>query len=757
MDIFWTLTGQKGDWGVHVGMPVGTVHPDQAVRSRLCSIVLLGDDMDSVHNNLSGAATGVSVQAGSIQGGVHLHRASSGMVVPRQLPAIAPDFVGRQTELDRLGALLEASAGTSGTVLITAIDGTAGVGKTALAVRWAYQVLAQFPDGQLYVNLRGFDPTAPPLRPADAVHGFLDALGVPPERIPIDLDAQAAMYRSLVADRRVLIVLDNARDAEQVRLLLPGSSKCVVIVTSRNQLTGLVAHEGARPITVDVLSAEESVELLTIAFGQSRTADESDAVLSLIDQCARLPLALVIVAARAAMNPKLLPRLLVEELRDEFNRLNAFDTGDPVTDLRAVFSWSYRALPSESARLFRLLGLHTAPDISSSATACLGGLPPDRAVAGLAELTRANLLEEHAPGRFKFHDLLRAYAAERALHEESKRHRRLATRRLLDYYLHTSLAADKCLHPHRTSIKATTPSWQILTTPINTYEAAMLWFANEHRTLLAAIVQAMREELYEHAWQLPWSVVNYLDRRGHRYDYIASQETAVAAATRLGDNVALAASLRLLGNAYSRLERHEDGFSCLNRALELYRELGDKLGQAATHYAIGRARERQGNHERALAEAVCALDLFRTTGNNLAWQARALNGLGRSYAFLGNHEEALNHCTEALRLLRSIGDRYNEARTLNSLGYINHQLKAHELSIRNYEESIDVHRALGDHYYEALTFVHLGDVHNTMGNSGAARADWSQALSLFEQQGHPDAEQVRMRLAGGSDKVCDGP
>jgi tetratricopeptide (TPR) repeat protein len=703
--------------------------------------------MNSVHNELSGTANGNSVQAGSVHGGIHFHQVLNSVVIPRQLPASVPDFVGRQTELARLANLLEASANVTGTVLITAINGTAGVGKTALAVRWAHQVSAHFPDGHLYVNLRGFDPTAAPLQPAEVVRGFLDAFGVPPERISINPDAQVAMYRSLLAGRRVLIVLDNARDAEQVRPLLPGSSTCLVIVTSRNQLTGLIAHEGARPVTIDVLEVEEAFEFLSVAFGPQRVDGNSSTIQELIRQCAQLPLALAIVAARAATNVRLTPQLLVDELRDELNRLDALETGDPDTDLRAVFSWSYGALQPESARIFRLLGLHTASDITLSAAASLGALSVQQARNHIAGLVRANLIEEHVPGRFRFHDLLRAYAAEQALRQESDDQRRVAIHRLLDYYLHSSMLADKCLHPHRVAINTSAPLPGIAMAGFETYEQAMLWFASEHGAILAVLEQAVSNGFHCHAWQLPWGIVNYLDRRGHWYDYVTSQETAAAAADQLGDRTALAASLRLLGNGYSRLERHEDSFKCLARALTVYRDLDDVVGQATTHHAISRAYTRQGDHERALDEAICALELFRET-DHLAWLARVYNRVGQSYAFLGNHNEALRYCTEAMDLLRGLGDRYNEARTLNSLGYIHHQLEHYDLAIRNYQESIDVHRELGDDYYEAITFVQLGDVYSAIDDSGAAGQAWGKALGMFELQHHPDAEQVRVRLAG---------
>jgi len=337
---------------------------------------------------------------------------------PRQLPAAVPGFAGREPHLRQLDALAfdpDTGDAPATALVITAIDGMAGVGKTALAVHWAHRVADRFPDGQLYVNLRGFDPTGTVVSAAEAIRGFLDAFQIPAQRIPVGLDAQAALYRSLLAGRRMLIVLDNARDAEHVRPLLPGTPGCLVVVTSRNQLTGLVAAEGAHPLALDVLDRAGARELLTRRLGARRVAAEPEAVNEIIDRCARLPLTLALAAARAAARPQVPLTALAEQLRTTTGGgLAAFAVDDPATDVRAVFSWSYRTLTPEGARLFRVLGLHPGPDISAPAAASLAGIPVDRVDALLAELTRAHVLAEHAPGRYTFHDLLRAYATDRA-------------------------------------------------------------------------------------------------------------------------------------------------------------------------------------------------------------------------------------------------------------------------------------------------------------------------------------------------------
>lgn len=367
--------------------------------------------------------------------------------VPRQLPAHTPYFVGRATELGQLTALLDATTTGGGTVVITAIDGTAGIGKTALALHWAHQVAEQFVDGQLYINLRGFDPTNTPVHPSDALRGFLDAFDISPQRIPTSVEAQAGLYRSVLANRRVLVVLDNARDADQVRPLLPASPTCLAVITSRNQLAGLIAEHGARPVTLDMLSSPEARALLASHLGSERVCAEPRAITELINHCARLPLALAIVAARAATHPGFALGVLAKELADEHTRLDALDTGDPTASVRAVFSWSYQHLTSPAAKMFRLLGLHPGPDIALVAAAHLTDLPQYQAREALGELTRAHLLTQHTPGRYTFHDLLRAYATHLTITQDPPEDQHSALTRLFDYYLHTATAAMNVLQP----------------------------------------------------------------------------------------------------------------------------------------------------------------------------------------------------------------------------------------------------------------------------------------------------------------------
>jgi DNA-binding SARP family transcriptional activator len=364
--------------------------------------------------------------------------------VPAQLPADVAHFTGRA---DQLNALTELAGRAGSTVVVSAIGGSAGIGKTALAVHWAHQAAASFPDGQLYVNLHGFDPTGTPVPHETAIRSLLDALAVPPAQIPPDADAQYALYRSLLAGKRMLIMLDNARDPEQVRALLPGSAGCQVLVTSRNQLTGLVARDGAHSLILDLLTPREARDLLVYRLGADRVAAEPDTVEELIELCASLPLALNIIAARAATRPTFPLAVYAAQLREAHDRLTALEIGDASVDVRAVFSWSYRALDAATARMFRLLGFHPGPDITVPAAASLAAIGRGQARTVLDKLTGAHLLAEHIPGRYAFHELLRIYAAEQAQTHDTDEERHQALRRVLDHYLCTAHSAARILNP----------------------------------------------------------------------------------------------------------------------------------------------------------------------------------------------------------------------------------------------------------------------------------------------------------------------
>jgi len=680
-------------------------------------------------------------------------RAKVDQVVPRQLPPALPHFAGRVAELRLLTDLADQAAGTGGTV-ITAIDGTAGVGKTALALYWAHQVAYRFPDGQLYVNLRGYDPTRSPMRPEEALRGFLEAIGVA-RRVPVSVDAQAALYRSLLAGKRILVVLDNARDAEQVRPLLPGSSAALVVVTARKQLASLVAVEGAYPLSLHLLPVAEARDLLARRVGAGRVDAEPQAVNEIIASSARLPLALAIVAARAVVQRDLSLARLAAELHADPGGLDAFAGGDAASDMRAVLTWSYQRLSVEAARLFRLLGLHRGPDIAVPAAASLAGLSLGQVRPLLVELSRAHLVAEDAAGRYAFHDLLRAFAAELAHSQDSEGARRAAVHRVLDHYLHSAHGADMLLEPHRHRITPAPPCSGVSAEQPADAAGALAWFGAEHRVLLAAVELAVSAGFDTHAWQLAWTLTEFFDRRGHWHDLVVTMRAALAAARRLGDRPGQARAHRGLARAGHLLGRDEDARIHLYEALDLYTQLGDHTGQAHACHNLASVAERQRRHVAALHHAQRALDLFRVAGDR-AGQARALNTLGWCRISLGDCQRALTYCREALAILQKLGDPTGQACTWDSLGSAHHHLGQHREAITCYRHALDLFREVGNRYYESQALTHLGDTHHAAGDLDAAFDTWRQALDVLDQLGHSDAVEVRVRLdalKGLADKV----
>jgi DNA-binding SARP family transcriptional activator/tetratricopeptide (TPR) repeat protein len=664
--------------------------------------------------------------------------------VPRQLPADVFGFTGREAYLADLDAFLDRTDQTSA-VKITAISGTAGVGKTAFAVHWAHRMADRFPDGHLFVNLRGFDPDTRIMDPAEAVRRFLVALGVRPDMIPAGLDAQAALYRTRLAGRRMLIVLDNAKDTAQVRPLLPGSPTCLVVVTSRHELSGLVA-EGAHPIGMELPPTWEARQLLTRRIGGERAATEPDAIDEMVVRCARLPLALTVVAARAATHSRLSLQTVAAELRDVGGRLAALTGDDPNSDVRAVFSWSYRALTPDAARLFRLLALHPGPDLSVPAASALAALPPARVRPLLEELARASLVVQHAAGRYSFHDLLRAYATDLTYQVDADEDRSTAVRQMLDHYLRSAFAADRLLYPARDPLTLGTEPLAAAPEHLDDEQQALAWFAAEHRVLMAAVQQAADAHFDVQAWQLAWTMVTFLNREGHWHELTTVGSTALAAGRRLEDRYAQAQAHCFLAYAETRLGHFEAADAELRAALDLYGRDGDRAGQAHAHLNLAYAMERQNHHREALDHCQRALDLYRSAGHERG-QAIALNSVGWCHALLGQYEQARACCQAALPLLVELGDRNGQADTWDSLGYVHEHLGRHDEAITCYRQAVEMVRRLGDHYREATTFVNLGEAQQAAGDPEAARATWRQALAILEQLHHPDAAQVRGRLA----------
>ncbi len=654
--------------------------------------------------------------------------------VAAQLPADLPVFVGRAEHLVSLDRVLaEKGNSPARTVVISAIAGTAGVGKTALAVHWAHRVANRFPDGQLCINLRGFDPSGQPVTPTEAIRRFLHALQVPPHRIPVSLDAQIDLYRTLLARRRMLVLLDNARDTAQVRALLPGASDCLVVITSRNQLTGLIATDGAQPLTLDLLAHDEARHLLARRLGPGRLTAEPGAVDAIITGCARLPLALAIVAGRAAGRPDIYLADLADELRDARHRLGTLTADDPYTDIRAVFSWSYQALGPVTARLFRLLGLHPGADISEPAAASLLGVAPPQVPSTLAELVDANLIVQQTPGRYTFHDLVRAYAAERAGAEERPSDRRAALTRLFDYYIGTAATAMECLHPTEARLHGTATH-----APMADPNTALAWLNTERTTLVAVAVHTATDGWPTHTIRLSTTLFRYLET-GYYADALTIYRSACTAAQQIGDLIGEANAQTGLGATYLQLGEYRPALEHYAHALRVFRQAGDHLGEARALGNLGVITDRLGDYRAAADHFQNALALFRQIGDD-GGQGRALLSLAVIDVHLGRYQQAADRQTDALALFRRSGDQHGESDALNNLGDVEVRLGDHRSATRHLQQALALFRRLANRDGEAWVMTSLGRLRIGLRQSALAANHYRHALALFREIGERDGE-----------------
>jgi tetratricopeptide (TPR) repeat protein len=669
----------------------------------------------------------------------------AGRAVPRQLPAVMPHFVGRETELQTLNRLLDEAAEAEDAVLIPVIAGMGGIGKTWLALHWAHQQLRRFPDGQLFVDLHGFDPSGQPVAPASAVRGFLDALGVPSAAIPAGLDAQIALYRSAVAGRRMLIVLDNARDTAQVVGLLPGSPTCTAIVTSRDRLVGLVATRGAHAVPLDVLNETESHKLLARRLGDQRVAAEPNAATRVMSACTGLPLALAIAAAHTAVQPQLALETIAEQLCDAAVRLDALDADDPYASLRTVLSCSSAALTAEHQQVFGLLGLAPGPDIGLPAAAALTGLSTTQTTAALRALDQQSLIQQHRPGRWRMHELVRLYAGEQASRSQPERNQQ-ALHRVVDFYVDTANLAERMLEPGRRRTALDEPAPDAHPHPLPSQTAASAWLEAEHSCLLATQRLAEDHGWHRATWQLAWALDSFYGRRGQLHDLADAWTRGLAAARHVGDAATQARAHRLLGETCSQLGRHGEAADHLDQALALTRQVGDLPGQAHTHYVFARASEQRGDDKKALEHAIEALALYRSIGDP-QWEDETLNAVGWYLARLGRYEEASGYLDAARALTRRNHDREGEAAVLDSLGYLAHHSGQHFQALHYYRQARDIRQELHHTYDEAGTLERLGETHAAMDQQHEARQAWQQALQLYSAQHRTaDADRVKRQL-----------
>ena len=671
-------------------------------------------------------------------------------VVPRQLPAATRFFAGREAELKELDELLD-RASDGGAVVVSAVAGMAGVGKTALAVQWARKVADRFPDGQLYVNLRGYDADGAAVAPEEVAGWFLAALGVPAARIPAEAQARCGLYRSELAGRRVLIVLDNARDAAQVRPLLPGDGGCLVVVTSRSSLAGLAAAEGAHRLRLGPLDAKEAVRLLAARLGPERVAAEPGAVTELAGWCGQLPLALAVIAARAAADPGLPLSALAAQLAGAeaagdgtaTGRLEVLETGDAATSLRQLLSWSHRHLSPAAAGMFALLGVHCGPDITVAAAASLAAVPRAEAGRALAQLAEGSLAAEHRSGRYVVHDLVRRYAAEQARQALSEGEIRSAIERSLDHYLHTVVSSSDIPPP----FPVAPPAAGVLPEQLAGAVALLDWARAEHHVLLQAIAQAAAAGFITHAWQIFHAEAWLVGGGGEGYwaDIRAAGQAVLDAAEAADDQAALGWTHQIIARYGTFLGT---GSEDLARALDHFRQAGDLSGQAWSHLDASLAYGVMSEWGEAITRCEQALALFQRIAGQagLGW---ALAGLGQWHARLGNYELARGYARQAQQAAPATGDPTALAIAWDALGVVHSGLGEPRQAIGCYRQALALVRELKYPLARAMMIVmlaELGDACQAAGDLPAAVEAWQQAQQVLDDLGWPDLAGVGARL-----------
>jgi tetratricopeptide (TPR) repeat protein/transcriptional regulator with XRE-family HTH domain len=675
--------------------------------------------------------------------------------VPAQLPADLRGFTGRTEQLAQLDALLCGDDRPT-SVVISAVSGTAGVGKTSLAVHWAHQVRHRFPDGQLYVNLRGYDPDQP-MTPADALARFLTALGVASKDIPLDTDERAASYRTVIADRRIMIVLDNAATVGQVRPLLPGTPTCVVVVTSRDSLAALVALHGAHRLDLDLLPPNDALALLRRLIGPRVEADPRAAA-TLVTLCARLPLGLVVAGELAVSHPATPLAELATELEDQQRRLDLLDAGgDPHAAVRTVFSWSLKHLPPDTARTFGLLGLHPGPDLDVYAAAALADTSPLQASRVLDQLARVHLIHPTAAGRWGMHDLLRAYAFGLAATGWAPDSPRSALDRLFDYYVAVAGAAMNALHPAETNYRPRVPRPKTATPtfPRDDPESARIWLDTERPTLTSVAAHTAVHGWPTRTVQLSNTLYRYL-AGGHYTDALAIHTYARDAARRAGDPTGEGHALLSLGVTYMQMGRHGPAAEHLQQALALYRQTNDPIGEARALGNLGLVEGRVGRYQSAIERLQQALTVCRQAGDQVT-EAGILGNLGSTEEWLGRYQTAADHHKQALAVFRQLGNRSGEAHTLADLSIVEERQGRPGPAADHLQQALTIFHQLGNRSGEAWTLDGLGTLHTRLGRPTLSSDQHLLALTLFHEIGEPDGEASALNGLGEAAHAAGQP
>ncbi|GGS60077.1 AfsR/SARP family transcriptional regulator [Actinokineospora fastidiosa] len=642
------------------------------------------------------------------------------------LPGDLADFTGRTAELEELlAAIPDDPAGTA--MVIETIDGMAGIGKTSLAVHVAHRLAARYPDGQLFVDLRGHVPDGMATDPMHALETLLRAIDVPADRIPPDQAERSALWRAEVADRRMLVVLDDAADSAQVRPLLPGGAGCLTLITSRRSLIDLPA---ARVLSLDVLPTADAVALFGRIVGAERAEREPDAVAEVVRLCGRLPLAIRVAAGRLRSRPTWSVRHLADRLALGHQRLSELDADD--RGVAAMFELSYRQLPPDQGRLYRLLGISPCPDFDVHAAAALAGARPEDADRMLEALVDVHLLAEPAPGRYRFHDLLRHHAGALARQSIPEPELTAALTRLFDYHLHTAAAATEHLGPHAHPVEPTRPPDHA--PALADRAAALSWLDSERANLAEVVRHAAEHEWHKHAWQLPMALWRFYFQRGHLHDWITTHHLAMTAATALGDRSAQAVTLKALGTAQWQARRFPEALEHYQRALDLYRAIGDQRGEAAVLGNMGLIFYQTDRYPEAIEHHRRDLDLCLALGDRRG-EATTLSNLGLAYERIGRYPEALDHCARALALIRELGDRWLEGATLIHIGIIHTRMGDHAEATAAQQTALALMRDLGDREREGQVLANLGMVHNALGDHDTALAHLRQALAIAREVG----------------------
>ncbi|MEU6844370.1 tetratricopeptide repeat protein [Streptomyces sp. NPDC046716] len=658
--------------------------------------------------------------------------------VPRQLPPDPAMFRGREEAMAAARHITSQIAVRGAHVVIGAVGGMAGVGKTTLAVHWAHRVADRFPDGQLYVNLRGFEASGRPMDPEEALGLFLSALGVPSGEMPRTAEARGALFREKCSSRSLIVVLDNARDAEQVRPLLPASAGCLTVITSRNQLSGLAASEGASRISLDVWTRDEAVAALAARIGAERCAAEPEAAARLVELCGCLPLAVAIVGAQLSAAPRMALSRGVRELMESLPRLDALSTDDQQVDVRAVFSWSYRALTADRARFFRHLAVHPGPAVSAEAAASLAAVDMPTARRHLRELVSASLLSRDAEGRYVLHDLVRAYGAE--LLEQEQDDRSAAETRLLDYLRHNAHTATLIMDTRPWEDLPDSPAPGVVRVAIADRTEAMEWFHQEDAAAMASLRSGHDPRLVRARMELTHTWQSYLIVTGRWAEQLTIQRICLDAALALDDPSAIAKAGATLARALVLTGQDDQVDAQVDLLLGQLDRLEPQM-RAHTEHNLAWVLHRRRRYAESVRRSRSALAIYRTLPqrNDVA---RALNDLGWRLAQIGAYEEALACCEEALPVFQSNGNLCDEAATWDSIAYARQSLGDVSGAIADYEKCLAILEEVFDPYNQADVMDHLATAHLELGDVEQARACWLRAAALLQSLGSPLAEKM---------------